>query len=130
MIINKKMIQNQIKKIKIDGTPNNSNLGKPDGPIRLGEPSNTTIPKNEDGVNTHSMQNSENNSSNGQKSYLPADLQAKEEAAAAEKAETGDGQFVYIGDAKDGCAMYESGMPDSMSTNDILKEFKDRIASV
>ena len=50
-------------------------------------PSDTTVPQSVPGVNTQSMQNSENDSSNGQKSYLPADLQAKEEAAAAEKAE-------------------------------------------
>ena len=48
--------------------------------------SNTKIPQNGSGVNTQSMQNSENNSSDGQKSYLPADLQERE-SAAAEKAE-------------------------------------------
>ena len=49
--------------------------------------SNTTIPQNGSGVNTQSMQNPENNSSDGQKSYLPAELQERENAAAAEKAE-------------------------------------------
>ena len=36
---------------------------------------------------SQSMQNGENNSSDGQKSYLPAELQERENAAAAEKAE-------------------------------------------
>ena len=49
--------------------------------------STDTVPQNGSGVNTQSMQNSENNSSDGQKSYLPADLQERENAAAAEKAE-------------------------------------------
>lgn len=64
-------------------------------------PSDTTVPQSVPGVNTQSMQNSENNSSNGQNSYLPADLQAKEEAAAAENArrlaeeEDGDTEWEY-----------------------------------
>ena len=49
--------------------------------------SDTKIPQNGAGVNTQYMQNSENNSSDGQKSYLPAELQERENAAAAEKAE-------------------------------------------
>ena len=48
--------------------------------------SDATVPQSVPSVNTQSMQNSKNKSSNGQKSYLPADLQAKEETAAAEKA--------------------------------------------
>ena len=59
-------------------------------------PSNTNVPQRVPGVNTQSMQNLENNSSNGQKSYLPADLQAREEAAAAEKAENARRLAVFL----------------------------------
>ena len=48
-------------------------------------PSNTNVPQGVPGVNTQSMQNSENNFLNGQKSYLPADLQAREETVLWEK---------------------------------------------
>ena len=75
-----------INGVKIEEAPRNRSTTDGDTAVRFGTSSNTTIPKNEDGVNTHSMQNTENNSSNGQKSSLPTDSQAKEEAAAAEKA--------------------------------------------
>lgn len=52
-----------------------------------GASSDTTIPQNGAGVNTQSMQNTEKNSVDGQKSYLPTGLQERENAAQAEKAE-------------------------------------------
>ena len=60
-------------------------LQLPYGFQRLGY--DTIIHTSNNVVNTQSMQNGENNSSDGQKSYLPAELQERENAAAAEKAE-------------------------------------------
>lgn len=52
-----------------------------------GTSSNTRISQETPGVNTQSMQNSDKNSSDGQKSYLPTDMQERERAAATQKAE-------------------------------------------
>ncbi len=49
--------------------------------------SDTNISQETPGVNTQSMQNSDKNSSDGQKSYLPTDMQERERAAATQKAE-------------------------------------------
>lgn len=49
--------------------------------------SDTNISQETPGVNTQSMQNSGKNSYDGQKSYLPTDMQERERAAATQKAE-------------------------------------------
>ncbi len=52
-----------------------------------GTSSDTRISQETPGVNTQSMQNSKENSYDGQKSYLPTDMQERERAAATQKAE-------------------------------------------
>lgn len=74
-----------IDKKKSQALYRQAGLQLPYGFQRLGF--DTIIHSSNNVVNTQSMQNSENNSSDGQKSYLPAEILERENAAAAEKAE-------------------------------------------
>lgn len=74
-----------IDKKKSQALYRQAGLQLPYGFKRLGF--DTIIHASNNVVNTQSMQNSDKNSSDGQKSYLPTDMQERERAAATQKAE-------------------------------------------
>ena len=74
-----------IDKKKSQALYRQAGLQLPYGFKRLGF--DTIIHASNNVVNTQSMQNSKENSSDGQKSYLPTDMQERERAAATQKAE-------------------------------------------